>query len=282
VHGKPGRPEGLAQWSSAVEQTILELCDFAEMEPLIPGTGSRLRRAVDFVREHGAEFAHELDEIESQLIQSEGRSADIARFRLLTADLPIHSRTFTAATAHRAAADLLLEVGWHLAFFDYGEESAITADAADLHCAVQAIGLDRSGCERLVARMQRELALRSAASTTGSEPTTAGTMQSVPPNSEAEPPLSDHPWHSAGESPPDGFYGPLIGQKKDLGRWIVTASTAKDTGRALDNLLKRRPRDFWGRKSAERCFEVFFRDQERWAEANGCRLREEAEQPRRA
>jgi hypothetical protein len=87
---------------------------------------------------------------------------------------------------------------------------------------------------------------------------------------------NDSPWHSAGESVPEGFCGPLTGNKDDLAAWILPNSAAQTTRyRQLTQLLVKRRTDFWARSTGRTTHEVYFLDQKRYAEANGQRLKSE-------
>jgi hypothetical protein len=74
------------------------------------------------------------------------------------------------------------------------------------------------------------------------------------------------PWHDAGESPQDGFNWSIVGTKKAIAGCTVTGA-AKDKTRQLDEMLSRNDK-FWGRRSNERSFELFFSDEKRFAEAD--------------
>lgn len=79
-------------------------------------------------------------------------------------------------------------------------------------------------------------------------------------------------WHEFSESPPEDFHPiPLRGTKRNLARWILPASRDSRPDRALDRKLTNSS-ELWGRKSVQTAWEVFFRDPNRFAEANRNRL----------
>jgi hypothetical protein len=162
---KPGEPEGFPQWSSAAEQTIVNLCELARVEPPPgPEIGDFLRPAVKFIVGESSEFVRQVGDIEVRLMQIEGRAGDFAEFDLLTADSTFDDRTFTGPTAHSVASNFLHAIRrhWYRKFNFVSEESVAAMDLVILHRAVTSLSLNRLGCERLIARMKRERALLSS------------------------------------------------------------------------------------------------------------------------
>jgi hypothetical protein len=76
------------------------------------------------------------------------------------------------------------------------------------------------------------------------------------------------PWHTSDTTPPDDYpAGPLSGTKQELVRWILGA---KDR-RTLDAQIA--AGHFWGRQVKGRDYEVYFREQTRFAFANLAKLK---------
>ena len=79
-------------------------------------------------------------------------------------------------------------------------------------------------------------------------------------------------WHKAGEAPPDGFSGPLIGRKTQLAKWVLVSS---DDHRVLSKKLD--DIQLWGRKNKRCEFAIWFQSPQRYAEANSRKLSETSE-----
>jgi hypothetical protein len=74
-------------------------------------------------------------------------------------------------------------------------------------------------------------------------------------------------WHDASASPPSEYpAGPLTGTKKQLAKWIMR----KADHRLLDTPLKEGT--YWGRQNVRNQCSIWFKTQQRFAEANKLRL----------
>lgn len=74
-------------------------------------------------------------------------------------------------------------------------------------------------------------------------------------------------WHDADETPPSEYpAGPLTGTKQQLAKWIMDDDDPRNLDTKLDNGV------YWGREDKRTESSIWFRTQERFAEANAKRL----------
>lgn len=91
----------------------------------------------------------------------------------------------------------------------------------------------------------------------------------APQDATNSPARKPSPWNDFGVSPPAEFQWSITGLKKDLARWIL----GDDDHRALTAPLNNG--SFWGQKGRGKNWIVWFKDQKKYATANGRKLKEE-------